>query len=187
MERMSEAEVSLRLAFWLADRGFATERIDVAIDGAQIRTGDTMHFDLAGFLSESGWKKQRSSDGWRGSYTRGDLRVVLQVHSNPGKGDVVARLASGKTLRAECKKGPLSRSRSSQEYPLIREALGQLLTVEEIDDHDILAVAVPHSEKFKELSARWRNAPLIKKFSIWILTVDRNGNVWGFYDALVKE
>ena len=68
---MSEAEVSLRLAFWLADQGFATERINVAIDGAQVRTGDTIHFDLAGFLSESGWKKARSSDGWRGSYTVG--------------------------------------------------------------------------------------------------------------------
>lgn len=180
IEKMSEAEVSLRLAFWLTDEGLADENIDIAIDGAQIRTGDAVHFDLDRFLSESRWKKQRASDGWRGSYEREDLNIILKIHSNPGKGDVVAKLVSGKILRVECKKGPLSRSPSSQEYPLIREALGQLLTVKEVGKNDILAVAVPHSEKFAQLATRWREAPLIKKFGILILTVARNGDVEGF-------
>jgi len=180
MERMAEAEVSLRLAFWLAHRGLARGRIKVAIDGAQVRTGTKVHFDLVGFLAAAGWTRETCSDTWQGNYKRVGLPVVLQVHSTPGRGDVVTELTSGHTLRAECKKGPLIRSKSSQEYPLVREALGQLLTVDEVGDQDILAVAVPHSDRFAELASRWRQAPLVKRFGIQILTVDREGNVAGF-------
>jgi len=89
-------------------------------------------------------------------------------------------MISGHTLRVECKKGPLVRSKSSQEYPLLREALGQLLTIAEVTERDLLAVAVPHSAKFQELAQRWRQAPLIKRFGIHVLTVDQTGNVFGF-------
>lgn len=172
--------MSLRLAFWLAEGGLVSERVDVAIDGAQVQTRATVHFDLPGFLSNAGWAEEDPSGGWQGTYRRPGLPVVLNIHSSPGKGDVVAKLALGGTLRAECKKGPLSRSRSSQEYPLIREALGQLLTVTEVGEQDVLAVAVPHSDKFAELASRWRKAPLVERFGIRILTVDRTGNVHGF-------
>lgn len=99
----------------------------------------------------------------------------------------MARLRSGIILRAECKKGPLSRSRSSQEYPLIREALGQLLTVEEVGEKDILAVAVPHTDRFAELASRWRKAPLLKRLGIRILTVSRTGTVEGFDEEPAGE
>ncbi len=66
MERIPEAEVSLRLASWLVERGFAGEGIDVAIDGAQVRTGETMHFNLVDFLRAAGWAKECSSKEWQG-------------------------------------------------------------------------------------------------------------------------
>jgi hypothetical protein len=56
----------------------------------------------------------------------------------------------------ELKKKPLQANKSSQEYPLIREALGQLLTVKEAADDDVLAIAVPSSSKFETLAAQWR-------------------------------
>jgi hypothetical protein len=187
MERMPEAEVSLRLAFWLVERDFAGEGIEVAIDGAQVRTGENVHFNLVDFLRAAGWAKECSSEEWQSTYKREGSAVALKVHANPGKGDVVARLRSGFTLRAECKKGPLSQSRRSEEYPLIREALGQLLTVEEVGDKDILAVAVPHTEKFAELALRWRKAPLVKRLGVRILTVARAGNVDGFDEEPAVE
>jgi hypothetical protein len=176
---MPEAEVSLRLAFWLLERNHAEGRVDVAIDGAQVRVGDTIHFNLTGFLEAHGWRKLVTSDVWQSEYTHVSRCGTVRIHSNPGYGDVVAQLRWDRTLRVECKKGPLERSPSSQEYPLIREALGQLLTVKEVGEKDIFAVAVPHSPKFDELATRWRNAPLIKKFGLRILTVDRAGNVFG--------
>lgn len=124
--------------------------------------------------------KISDENGWQGKYTHRQWQPQIQVHSYPGQGDVVATLCSSYTLRVESKKGPLLKSKSSLEYPLIREALGQLLTVEEVGDKDILAVAVPYSDKFAALARRWREAPLIQRFGIRILTVDRQNKVDGF-------
>ncbi len=41
-----------------------------------------------------------------------------------------------------------------------------------VGDKDILAVAVPYSDKFKVLAERWRQASLIQRFGIRILTVE---------------
>lgn len=49
ISRIPDAEVSLRLAFWLLERGHADGSVDVALDGAQVRVGDTVHFNLPGF------------------------------------------------------------------------------------------------------------------------------------------
>ena len=97
----------------------------------------------------------------------------------------MTRLLTGNGLHVECKKGPLGKSKSSQEYPLLREALGQLLTINEYDENDRLAVAVPNSPKFKELTSSWRNAPLIHKLHLGFLLVSRNGDVEGL-DYLLK-
>ncbi len=89
-------------------------------------------------------------------------------------------MVSGNTLRVESKKGTLFRSKSSQEYPLMREAMGQLMTISEVGESDILAIAVPRSIKFTELASRWRSAPLIKRIGIKIILVDREGGIDGF-------
>ncbi len=178
---MPEAEVSLRLAFFLIDRRLATSNIRVAIDGAQVKTGNTIHFSIAEFFQREGWSKTVNDAGWQGVYFHPRHRYQIIVHSNPGRGDVVAHIQGGQTLRVECKKGPLVRSKSSQEYPLLREALGQLLTVKSVTNHDILAVAVPESQKFADLARQWRQAPLIKKFHINILTVSRSNKVNGLF------
>jgi hypothetical protein len=183
MSKMAEAEVSLRLAEWLLRNAIADGVIEIAIDGAQLQTGGVVHFDLSGYLAKCGWNKIDDTAPWQCTYQIGQGPGRVRIHSNPGKGDVVARLRSGKTFRAECKKGPLVRSKSSQEYPLLREALGQLLTVEEVREGDVLAVAVPHSDKFAELADRWRKAPLVRRFGIRILTVSKDGSVDGFEGA----
>ena len=180
---MSEGEVSLRLAFWAVQRGGASGQVEVAIDGAQVRTGTRVHFDPVSFLETYGWKAIGSLNDFRGEFGHAEWTCRLQVHSTPGRGDVVAKLSSGTTLRAECKKGPLQPSASSKEYPLIREALGQLLTVDAVDPSDMLVVAVPYSSKFESLAAKWRDAPLVARFGIRIATVHRTGEVFGLHGA----
>jgi hypothetical protein len=178
-DKMSEAEVSLRLAFYLIRHDLVSSEVSVAIDGAQVRTQDLVHFPIAEFLKESGCDRAEVVEAWQGTYALGGGKGRIRIHSSPGQGDVVARLRSGHTLRAESKKGPLTRSKSSQEYPLMREALGQLLTIGSVSDDDILAIVVPKSPKFYDLAARWRRAPLIQRFGIRLLTVDRNNRVEG--------
>lgn len=182
VERMSEAEVSLRVVFYLLDRDLVASDVDVAIDGAQIRTGDAIHFSIDEFLAHNACTPVGSSSSWQGTYRRTGARFRLRIHANPGRGDVVAVLRSGPTLRVESKKGPLMPSRSSAEYPLLREAIGQLMTVETAGDNDLLAVAVPKSAKFTELVARWRTAPLIRRVGIRLLTVDRENQVEGLVE-----
>jgi hypothetical protein len=53
LEHMSEAEVSLRVAFHLLDRDLAASDVEVAIDGAQVRTGEVTHFKIAEFLTQN--------------------------------------------------------------------------------------------------------------------------------------
>lgn len=180
-DRMPEAEVSFRLGHFLADQGLAAGRISIAIDGAQVRVGDRTIFPVREFLISLGWQP-KTPEGWKGDYRSELGDHLMTVHSAPGRGDVVADLVSGRVLRVECKKGPLGRSKSSLEYPLIREALGQLITVEHVSKSDLLAVGVPSSAKFNELARRWREAPLIRRFGIQILTVSRDGSVDGLLE-----
>jgi hypothetical protein len=177
VDKMSEAEVSLRLAFHLLDGRLVIDDVSVAIDGAQVRTAETVHFHIEDFLRLSGCESD--SDTWRGAYHHPTWRHRLLIHAHPGRGDVVARLTSGQTLRVESKKGPLVRKPGAKEYPLLREALGQLLTIEEVGPDDILAVAVPHSPKFVELTRRWERAPLIQRLGIGFLLVHRSGAIDG--------
>ena len=175
-QKMTEAEVSLRLAIYFAEHADISGDISVAIDGANVQVGQNVVFPLLDFMIGYEWVRE-SGTGWRGIYRKNGC-APIEIHSTPGKGDVVAKL-QGKTYRIESKKGPLLRSKSSQEYPLIREAIGQLMTVEEVDDNDTLCVAVPDSQKFRQLAAKWRDAPLIKRFGIKILLVDRGNNISG--------
>lgn len=179
-QRMAEAEVSLRLAAHLALTGRAAHPISVAIDGAQVKVGETSHFDVRAFLSTLGWSSFEPSHRWQGTYANSQGNQTIAVHSRPGLGDVCTVLENGRPFVAEAKKGSLTKSRSSAEYPLIREALGQLLTMKEVPDGAVLAVAVPAGERFIKLAELWRQAPLVKRAGILILTVAQSGEVSGW-------
>lgn len=45
-EKMPEAEVSLRLAVFLLKNKFVSSDVFVTLDGAQIKTGNTIHFHI---------------------------------------------------------------------------------------------------------------------------------------------
>ncbi len=177
--KMPEAEVTLRLAISLISNGHTKEEFVTVIDGAQVKTGNKVHFPIVEFLSSNGWLPENKTERWQCSYKNKNYQQSIVVHSNSGEGDLVAVLNSGKRLRVESKKGPLVRSKSSQEYPLIREAIGQLMTIKHADPNDILSVAVPSSEKFNALAAQWRERPLMKSTNILIVTVDRANVIKG--------
>ena len=186
-EKMSEAEVSLRLALYLVTNDMVVGDVRIAIDGAQVRTGDMVHFAIGDFLQQSGCTRPNELGTWRGTYSYRNSSTQLVIHSSPGQGDIVAHLRNGQVLRAESKKGSLVRSKSSSEYPLLREAIGQLMTIEEVGPRDLLAVAVPDSPKFRELAMRWRRAPLLLRLGIRLLTVNRNGSVFGLFEDTTRN
>jgi hypothetical protein len=172
---MCETEVSLRLAFWLIREKLLSEndnKVFVAVPRAA-------KFDGPGFLRDNHWQRTRSTVDWQAQYHCPDAASRLVVCLVSGQGDVVCQLKDGRVFRAEAAKGPLFNSANSEEYRLLHEALGQLMTIEDASKQELLAVAVPRSPRFTKLAERWREAPLIKYLRIHILTVGRDGDVEG--------
>lgn len=177
-DQMPEAEVALRLAFHLLEHPASSDEASVALDGAQIRVQRRQVFPIRPFLFDLGWKQvaQSGKNQWQGEYERKGSRLVL--HSSPGVGDVVAHVGQAR-IRAECKKGPLIYKPGGKEYPALHEALGQALTVDSVEPGDVLAVAVPLTDRFSRLIARWRTAPLVVRSEIRLVMVGRDGSVHG--------
>jgi hypothetical protein len=133
---------------------------------------------LVAYLDLNGWTQveQSGKNPWQGTYRRSGR--TMRIHSRSGIGDVVA-LVGPHRLRAECKKGPLVAKAGNPEYPRLREALGQILTVEAVDAADVLVAAVPDSPKFRQLAAMWLQRPLMRRVGIKIALVARDGSVRG--------
>ena len=178
-DRMPEAEVSLLLAFYLLNQPHSRGVAEVAIDGAQVRVGENEIFPITSFLSDFGWTQvdQQGQNDWQGLYEKDETR--LRIHATPGVGDVVTTVGTTR-VRAESKGGPLVRRPGGRELPILRGALGQLLTVEQVEDGDVMVAAVPYSPKFKSLADDWRYRPLVADSQIEIVLVNRDdGNVEG--------
>jgi hypothetical protein len=178
-DRMPEAEVALRLAEFILSLPGSGAMASVAIDGASIKVGDAVIFDIGRFMADTGWEQtkepQVGRNAWTGTYQRGDK--TIRVHSRPGEGNVVATV-NGRRIVAECKKGPLVRKPGSPEYPLLITALGEALLFE-VSADDIVVAAVPDTPVFRKLAETWRSRPLVRRAGIRIALVARDGAVSG--------
>jgi hypothetical protein len=178
-DRMSEAEVALRLAAFILSLPHSGAMASVAIDGASIKVGDTNVFDIGRFMTGTGWEQIKEPQFGRnartGAYRRNDK--TIRVHSRPSEGDVVATIA-GRRIVAGCKKGMLVRRPGSSESALLTAALGQAMLFD-VSADDIVVAAVPDTPAFRRLAEAWRERPLVKKVGIRIALMARNGTVAG--------
>jgi hypothetical protein len=176
-DAMPEAEVSLRIAFWLLDvRG--GDRAEVAIDGAHVEIAEHQQqgqrvpartvFDIRGFLREHHWVQQTGSD-WRGTYARG--RQLLSIRSVAGF-DVQVFGASGGTTKVQCKGGPLVTVKGKGAGNILTSAVGQAV-VSDSDGADHLMIAAPDSEGFERAAERIMNGRLFRMTGIQIALVGR--------------
>jgi len=125
-DRMPEAEVALRLAGFILSLPGSGAMASVAIDGASIKVGNAVVFDIGRFMTGMGWEQVKEPHvgrtAWTGAYRRGDK--TIRVHSRPGEGDVVTTV-EGRRIIAECQKGPLVRRAGQAEHSLITAAWGR--------------------------------------------------------------
>jgi hypothetical protein len=135
-------------------------------------------------LNSAGWLGLEQDKKWQSKFIHENFSQSIIIHCLAGEGDLVSTLINGYTLRVEFKKGPLVSKPDSKEYPLIREAIGQLTTVEHANNDDILAVAVPESAKFPDLAVKWRARPLMQHAGIHIITVNRTNQITGLEQRL---
>ena len=172
---MTEPEVSIRLALYYIKNRMTGEMVTVSIDGAHIKTGSTVHFPIQDFLTSVGCRKVVSDDRWQGIYEVEGYKEKIEIVSNSGIGDVRVHLKNGKILYVESKKGKANKS--SQEYSLMREAIGQLMTGIALSGDIIPMVAVPYSSKSYELANRWCSLEQIKIIGIQFALIHDDGKV----------
>lgn len=176
-DKMSEPEVSLLIALYYIKRGLTKEDVFVSIDGAHVKTEDTIHFNIKDFLlNHKIYKIDGDLSRWQGTYEIDQDYPKLIIHSKPGYGDVTIKTPDGKTIYIESKKGDLLKKRG-QEYPLMREAIGQLMTGIELNDNIIPVVAVPYTEKSSGLAIKWSAYPQIKLLQIRFMLVKEDGSI----------
>lgn len=176
-DRMTEAEVAVRLAVWLISLPGADPCVEVGIDGAAAQ-----RFPVRAFLRQEGWRcvepgGRDGSSPYQGVY-RKDART-LRVHARPGVGDVIAS-APGQQIFAECKGGPLSRSEEGKERTNLVAAVGQLVCAQ-IPDHALPVAAVPDTEEFRRLARLFLEDTIAAQAGIRIALVDQNGAVDGLW------
>ena len=173
---MKEAEVSIRVALFYICNHITNETVKISIDGAHVKTKNTVHFDINTFLEENGCRKIDGDDGrWQGTYEVIGYEPKLEICSQPGIGDVNVVLPNGFKLHIESKKG--TEKKSGQEYVLMHEAIGQLMTTQYENENIISAVAVPYSAKSHELAKRWSECKKIKDANIHFILVNENGDI----------
>lgn len=173
---MTEAEVILRLALYYIKNGLTTEDVKVSIDGAHVKTGNTVHFDIFSFLDAVGLRKvDAEPERWQGEYSLDGYKSHIIVSSTPGIVDVNIQCVNGDVIYAECKKG--KNDKRGQEYPLMREAFGQLMTGCDFVDGVVPMVAVPYTEKSNELARRWFELTQIKNLGIRFALIHQEGEV----------
>ena len=164
------------MALYYIKNGLTDRDVIVSLDGAHVKTGDKMNFDIWSFLNENGFVKcAGDTDKWQGTYGIDGLKPHIIISSKPGEGDVVVWLEDGKKLFVESKKS--GSSKSGQAYPLMREAIGQLMTGRELTENIVPAVAVPYSEKSVELATRWSKYSQVKQIGIRFVLVKADGDI----------
>ena len=173
---MQEAEVSLRIAIYHIVNELTDQDVVVSLDGAHIKTKDTIHFDIWKFCEENNIiKTDGNTSDYKGSYKISDNNTKIIITTKPGIGDVNVILKDGTNLYVESKKGKANKS--SQEYPLMREAIGQLMTGCELGSGIIPAVAVPYSKKSYEMAHQWIKLSQMKKIGIRFYLVLQDGGI----------
>jgi hypothetical protein len=176
---MPEAEVTLRLAFWLLDSTEQAKHADIAIDGAHVRIkahqqsgrliDERIVFDIQNFLIAGECQPTQLMDDWRGTYQR--RGKTLTIKSAVGF-DVRVRCGD-ETIAAECKGGPLKPTKGRSVAAVFASAIGQAVTCSAVTQPQRLLIGVPDSEAFERGGSQILRGAAFQKTGIQIVLVGR--------------
>lgn len=144
--------------------------VQISLDGMHGKT-----FDVRKFMSKNACIKADGIDSsWKGKYCVEGFENAIVIGGGLEQGDVRIRLSDGKLLYAECKKGT---KRPSDMLPLMREAIGQIMTGCPMNENIISVVAVPYMEKTLEYVNKWSKLERIQKAGIRFILICENGEI----------
>jgi hypothetical protein len=165
-EKMHEAEVALRLAFYLLDLSNGQSHANISLDGMHHHA-----FPIPTFLHEKGWHRENSQGAFCGSYTRKDKTLTIKSV----QGFDVQVTCDGRNIKAECKGGALGAIKGKGPTIILAEAIGQAIASGLATPEEELWVAVPDSPKFENAGARIIRSPVFARTGIKIALVGKNG------------
>lgn len=179
---MQEAEVTLRLAFWLLDRGGPNSTAQIAIDGANVRIAphqqagrqiqERIVFQIEGFLESNGCEPV-DGDGWRGTYRRGESSLTIKSR----QGFDVEVVSPKGTIQVECKGGPLAPKKGRSTHAILSSAIGQVITCGSARAGNELWVAVPASASFEKAAKKICKSEIFSRTRIRLALVAMDGSV----------
>lgn len=173
---MREPEVSLGIAFYYITKNLTNQDVFVSLDGAHIKIKDNILFSVKGFMNEHGfYKTDGNTEHWQGEYKNKNFTSRIQLSAKTGIGDVRVILTDGTELYVESKKS--GTGKGNPEYPLMREAIGQLMTAKNIGSTTTPAIAVPYSNKTFNLAKEWAGYEQIKMAKIRFILVHEDGDL----------
>lgn len=182
--RFPESEVVIRLVEALINNNELSpnEKIIANIDGAQVKSGKYEVFNVGDFLKSLGWKKETESQNWRGVYLKefNNELYKLNIQAKSGNGDLTGKLRNhdSKYLYVECKKGELPQRGNSEEYKLLREAIGQIATLTKLDTMKYqYLICVPENAVYSKLMNNWKESDGIKKLGIKFGMINRENTL----------
>ena len=180
-ESMPEAEVTLRLAFWLLDRAGRKSHADIAIDGAAVRIAayeqagrrikERTVFDIRSFLAANEYHPENLKHEWRGSYSRKGQSLTIKAV----RGFDVQVRGDGKDMKAECKGGPLQPVKGRRPAAILARAIWQVIVSDSNAQSAELWVAVPDSPTFENAGKRIIKSRAFANTGIRIALVGKTG------------
>lgn len=178
--KFPEAEVILRYLNAKINEGKvdANKTIYVNLDGQHIGSKSGIVFcDVIRFMEKQGWKKQGNISTWKGLYIKNynEDEYTAELSAQVKHGDLKFEMKNGKTLIVECKKGTLTKSKSSQENSLLKGVIGQLVISENFNnDNFIYSACIPETEKYRELIEKYGTSSGLIKLNINLETINRD-------------
>ena len=180
--RMTQTEVSLRLAQYLIAEQLVSTKVTLTLAGYELTRREKPRFPIDRYLVEHlGFKAKRAiKEECRGTYIMKERAHALVINWDKLDGHLITRLTSGQRLVVFVSAGRVASSRSSAEHKQLRAVIGRALTWEHADAHDLLAVCVPRSLRYLRLASIFRETEGVTRARLGILTVDRQtGQVHG--------
>ncbi len=96
---MTEPEVSLYIALYFIKNELTDKNVHVSIDGAHVKTKNTIHFEIEDFYLKNGFKKlDTECDKWQGEFAIEGYDAHIIVTSKSGIGDVVIETKDDSTI-----------------------------------------------------------------------------------------
>jgi hypothetical protein len=184
--KMTQTEVGLRVAAWLLNSGTAAAHVVYTLAGYELTRRENPLFPARRYLTDRlGFTTAiRERDEWRGAYLLPGCPHHLVVDWDRHAGQVITRLASGQRLVVFVSAGLLTSSRSPAEHHKFWQVIGRACTWPHADASDLLAVAVPRSERYRKLASEYRRAEGLARARIAVLTVDRASQVDGLQGVI---